>query len=89
MVKNLPEFLEVDLYALEMDGVLHLSDISLPEGVRLAALSHGEDSHDTSIAAIHEPKKAQEPVEVEAAGDSAEDVPVEDGSTDDGEKSED
>ena len=73
LAKNLPEFLEVDLSELEMDGVLHLSDIKLPQGVRLAGLSHGEESHDRSIAAIHEPKKAAEPAETAAAKDASED----------------
>jgi large subunit ribosomal protein L25 len=50
--KNLPEFLEVDLAALELDQVVHLSDITLPKGVELLELSHGED-HDQAIVTIH------------------------------------
>ncbi|MDH3355644.1 MAG: 50S ribosomal protein L25/general stress protein Ctc [Chromatiales bacterium] len=48
----LPEYLEVDLSELQMDHSLHLSDIKLPKGVEIVALSHGTD-HDLPIAAIH------------------------------------
>ena len=48
----LPEYLEVDLSGLEMDHALHLSDIKLPKGVEIVALTHGAD-HDLPIAAIH------------------------------------
>ncbi len=52
--KDLPEFIEVDLIDLEMDQVVHLSDIKLPKGVELVALSHGDiHDHDKTIATIH------------------------------------
>lgn len=53
---NLPEFIEIDLSAVVLDQVLHLSDIKLPKGVKLTQLSHGADSHDLPIASIHLPK---------------------------------
>lgn len=46
---NLPEFIEVDLNALEVGDVVMLSDLKVPEGVTLTALSHGDD-HDTAVA---------------------------------------
>ncbi len=49
---DLPEYLEVDLSALELDHSLHLSDITLPKGVEIMALTHGAD-HDLPVAAIH------------------------------------
>ena len=49
---SLPEYLEVDLSAVEVGTTLHLSDIKLPEGVSLVELSHGAD-HDQAIANIH------------------------------------
>lgn len=45
---NLPEKLDVDLGAIEMSEIAHLSDIILPEGVEIVALRRGED-HDQSI----------------------------------------
>uniref|UniRef100_UPI0030D82F4F 50S ribosomal protein L25/general stress protein Ctc n=1 Tax=uncultured Marinobacter sp. TaxID=187379 RepID=UPI0030D82F4F len=35
--QDLPEFIEIDLIDIEMDQVVHLSDIKLPKGVRNAA----------------------------------------------------
>ncbi|ONG39137.1 50S ribosomal protein L25/general stress protein Ctc [Alkanindiges hydrocarboniclasticus] len=51
---NLPEFIEVDLAEVEVGTVVHLSDIKLPEGVKIAALEQGA-SHNNAIANIHAP----------------------------------
>jgi len=65
-VKDLPEYLELDLGELDMDGVLHISDVKLPAGVTSVALSHGED-HDLPVASIHKPRAAAEVEEAPAA----------------------
>ena len=74
--KDIPEYLEVDVSALEIGDARHLSDIVLPEGVTLLALSHDEEhEHDISIAAVHHPRvtEEEEPEEAEAAeGEEAE-----------------
>ena len=49
--KNLPEYLELDVAELKLGESLHLSDIKMPEGVEIVALTHGED-HDTGVAAV-------------------------------------
>jgi len=54
---NLPEYLEVDLSALETGGVILLSDITLPEGVEIPALSGDED--ETMIANTAHIKESQ------------------------------
>ncbi len=36
--KNLPEFIEVDVAELDLDGVLHLSELKMPAGVELIEL---------------------------------------------------
>lgn len=51
--KNLPEFIEADMTDVVLDATLHLSDLKLPTGVELVALTH---DHDLSVAAIHMPK---------------------------------
>lgn len=51
--KHLPEFIEVDMAAVEMDQVVHLSDLKLPKGVELLQLSH---DHDLPLVAVHKPK---------------------------------
>ncbi len=49
--KDLPEYIEVDLSALELGESLHLSDLKLPPGVELVQLLQGEE-HDVAVAAI-------------------------------------
>jgi large subunit ribosomal protein L25 len=51
--KDLPEFLELDLSAMEMNEIKRLSDIPLPPGVELVALSHGRDE---PVVSIHHPR---------------------------------
>ncbi|MBS3804711.1 MAG: 50S ribosomal protein L25/general stress protein Ctc [Oleiphilaceae bacterium] len=53
--QNLPEYIEVDMATVEMDQVVHLSDLHLPKGVRIAALLQGED-HDLPVVSIHLPR---------------------------------
>lgn len=67
--KNLPEYLEADVSALEKGDSLHLSDITLPEGVSLVELSHGDD-HDQAIAIVQVPRGPKE--EETPAADAAE-----------------
>jgi len=68
--QNLPEFIEVDLTDVEMDQVVHLSDLKLPEGVRVAALQQGAD-HDQPVASIHKPKGAKADDAAEAEGEES------------------
>lgn len=56
--QNLPEFIKVDMATVDMDQVVHLSDLKLPEGVKIAALLQGED-HDLPVVAIHKPRGAK------------------------------
>ena len=66
---DLPEFIEVDMAEVEIDQIVQISDIKLPEGVESVALSHGED-HDLPVAAIHKPKAAVEPAAQAAEGEA-------------------
>jgi large subunit ribosomal protein L25 len=59
--KHLPEFIEVDLSALEVNEAVHLSQLKLSEGVTLVQLKHGNDQ---SVAVIHLPRAAVEEVVV-------------------------
>ena len=49
--ENLPPFLEVDMQNVQVEEIVHLSDIVLPEGVEIEALRLGPD-HDQAIANI-------------------------------------
>ena len=68
--KDLPEYIEADLSALEMDATFHMSDMKVPEGVELVELAHGE-GHDQTVAAIHMPRAAKEEEVVAEAGEEA------------------
>lgn len=62
--KHLPEFIEVDVANLNMDESIHLSEVKLPEGVKL---THDDAEHDQAIIAIHEIKESKEDLEADAA----------------------
>ena len=51
--KDLPEFIEVDLAEVELDQVVHLSDLKAPKGVTFIALAHGSD---LAVASINKAK---------------------------------
>lgn len=67
---DLPEFIEVDVAALALDSILHISDIVLPKGVESVALIHGED-HDLPVVSVHKPKGVSTDEAAEAAEDGA------------------
>ena len=62
--RNLPEYIEVDVAELELNAALHLSDISVPEGVEIAALQHGGDPTQT-VVSVQVPRAIVEPEELE------------------------
>ena len=62
--KDLPEFIEVDLSTLAAGHTLHLSEVTLPEGVAFLALSRGADQ---PIAACVVPRGVEEEVAPTAA----------------------
>ena len=64
--KNLPEFLELDVSEMELNDLLHLSDVPVPEGVTFVELAHGRDP---AVVAINPPRREEveeEPVEAAA-----------------------
>ncbi len=67
--QNLPEFIEVDVSGMEVGDTLHLTDIKLPEGVEIVAMTHGDEhEHDELVASMQ--AKAKE-VEEEEPGEAA------------------
>jgi large subunit ribosomal protein L25 len=74
--KDLPEFIEVDISELGVGESIHLSALSVPEGVTLTELARGED-HDISVVSIHA-KRVVEEIEEEApaaeAGEAGEEA---------------
>ena len=68
--KDLPENIQVDLSALELGDIIHLSHIKLPEGVEIPSLALGE-AHDVAVVVARKGRVEAEP-EVEAEEESAE-----------------
>ena len=70
--KDLPEFIEVDISALDIGDSIHMSGVKVPEGVILLELARGE-AHDQSVVSIHVKRVVEEVEEAPAIEDVAED----------------
>ena len=68
--RDLPEFIAVDVSELNLNESLHLSNITMPEGVELTATAFPE-GEDPTIATISPPKVVEEEVVEEAADQEA------------------
>ena len=66
--KDLPEFLEIDMSAMNLNDIKYLADVVVPEGVVLPALGHGRNP---AVVSIHSPR-AEEPEAVAAEAAPAE-----------------
>ena len=64
--KDLPEFIEVDMAKVELDQIVHLSDLNVPAGVELVSLAHGSD---LPVASIHLPRIREEAAGEEGAAE--------------------
>ena len=69
--KDLPEFIPVDVSGMEGGDVLHLTDLKMPEGVEIVAMTH-EEFHDATIVTLHAPRAETE--EEEEGGIAAEEA---------------
>lgn len=84
--KDLPEYIDIDLANMEPGDNVHLSELNLPEGVKLVDLEHGDEDSDAIVVAaqyvradqgerqleeIEEPE-AEVPTGAEAAEEGAE-----------------
>ena len=83
---DIPEYIEVDMQAVETGQIVHLSDVALPAGVVSVALSLGED-HDLAVASVLAPKGGGAEDELEEqpaeAADEASDEAAEEGDSED------
>jgi large subunit ribosomal protein L25 len=63
--KDLPEFLEADMSAMNLNDTLFLGDLKAPDGVTISATAHGRNP---PVVSIHAPRAAEpDPAEVAAA----------------------
>jgi large subunit ribosomal protein L25 len=63
--KDLPEFVDVDLSGLDINQMLYLADLKVPEGVEIIELAHGRNS---PVVSVHHARA--EEVETAAAAEA-------------------
>jgi large subunit ribosomal protein L25 len=51
--KDLPECIEVDLQKVDVNQIVHLSDLQLPENVELVSLKQGKNGPNLPLASVH------------------------------------
>lgn len=71
--KNLPEFIELDISKMELNQLLHLSDVAAPEGVTFVDLAH---ERDPAVISINPPRREEEEV-AEAADEEIQEAAAE------------
>ena len=85
---NLPQFIEVDMLEVDNGTSLHLSDLVLPEGVTIVALSYGEERDIPVVSCAVRRGAEDDAADIEstdeaAASDDAEGTSDSDGDGDD------
>ncbi|MEQ9452686.1 MAG: 50S ribosomal protein L25/general stress protein Ctc [Pseudomonadales bacterium] len=63
---NLPEYIEVDMVNVDVGDSVHLSDLPLPDGVTIVALSYGDEDRDIPVANVAVLRAAVEEDEADA-----------------------
>ena len=65
--KDLPESIDVDMAEVDVGQIVHLSDLTLPDGVESVSLSQGAD-YDLTVATVNKQKAVEidEPTESES-----------------------
>lgn len=61
--RDIPEYIEVDMSQLSIGDSIHLSDLRVPEGVRLTDLNEAGDDSDHIVASVNAPRVEVEPVD--------------------------
>jgi large subunit ribosomal protein L25 len=86
--KDLPEYLEIDAENLHLGEILHLTDIPMPEGVEIVALTHLEEiddiEHDTHNVGVLSVVKTREEIIEDEAPEAPEMEDGEDGEVSEG-----
>ncbi len=69
---DLPEHIDIDIQHLEIGDSIHMSGLTLPEGLSVPVLEQGSD-HDHVVVSVHAPKRIEE--EIEAVAGEGEEAP--------------
>ena len=74
--KDLPESIDVDMAEVDVGQIVHLSDLTLPDGVESVSLSQGTD-YDLTVATVNKQKAVEidEPSESESTEDTSAESP--------------
>ena len=69
---DLPEAIDVDMAEVDVGQIVHLSDLTLPDGVESVSLSQGAD-YDLTVATVNKQKAVEidEPIESESTEDTS------------------
>ena len=72
--KDLPEAIDVDMAEVDVGQIVHLSDLTLPNGVESVSLSQGAD-YDLTVATVNKQKAVEidESIESESSEDTSAD----------------
>ena len=72
--KDLPEAIDVDMAEVDVGQIVHLSDLTLPDGVESVSLSQGAD-YDLTVATVNKQKAVEidEQIESESTEDTSAD----------------
>jgi large subunit ribosomal protein L25 len=57
LAKDLPTKIDVDVSGMEAGTSMRLSELTMPKGVSLTALSHGNSDYDQAVVNIGKPKR--------------------------------
>lgn len=71
---DLPEYIEVDIEHMDVGDAIHISGLTLPEGLEIPSLAQGAD-HDHVVVSVNAPKREESEESLDAAapqGDAAE-----------------
>ena len=70
--KDLPESIDVDMAEVDVGQIVHLSDLTLPDGVESVSLSQGAD-YDLTVATVNKQKAVEidEPSESESTEETS------------------
>ena len=87
--RHIPDNIEIDMRDMKIGDSVHLSDLNLPEGVRLTDLSEKGDDTDRALASVIASRKTLEEEDEEAAeAEAAAEGAAADEAADDGDKKE-
>jgi large subunit ribosomal protein L25 len=74
--KDLPEYIEIDVSPMQLNDMLHIRDLKLPQGVEVPGFAPNTDS-DLPVVHVHVLRAAEEPAaEAGAAAEGAAAAPA-------------